>query len=78
MVRHAVAGAMALGLMLSAGGALAAGMSMAKAKSEIVTDGYTNVQNLKKTDAGWTASALESGKPVSLLVDRRGDVEKTK
>jgi len=78
MVRHAIAGAVALGLLLPAGGALAAGMSMATAKSEIITDGYTKVQDLKQTKAGWTASALESGQPVTLLVDRRGDVEKTK
>jgi len=54
------------------------GISEARAKHEILGDGYTKVQNLHKATKGWTATALEGGKPVTLLVDDRGDVEKTK
>lgn len=81
MVKHAVSITAALALMLIAGGALAAGISAiseAQAKREIVSDGYTKVQNLHKAANGWSATALEGGKPVTLLVDDRGDVAKTK
>ncbi len=77
MVRQTVSMAAALTVMLAAGGALAAGITAAQAKREMVGAGYTKVQNVKKTSAGWTASALESGKPVTLLVDKQGDVKKT-
>ncbi len=46
------------------------------AKTQIIDDDYTNVTNLKRTSAGWTANADESGKPVSLLVTNMGDVVK--
>ncbi len=81
MVKHAVSVTAALALMLAAGGALAAGMSgisAAQAKREIVGDGYTKVQNVHKAASGWSATALEGGKPVTVLVDSRGDVAKTK
>lgn len=78
MVGKTVSAAAALALLVAAGSAFAAGISERQAKREIVGDGYTKVQALHKTTKGWTASALESGKPVTLLVDQRGDVEKTK
>ncbi|HTZ80052.1 MAG TPA: hypothetical protein VMC10_19230 [Stellaceae bacterium] len=79
MVRHVVSLAATLAILLAAGGALAAaGITMAQAKREMIGDGYTNVQNLKKSQQGWTASAMESGKPVTLVVNRLGDVDKTR
>jgi hypothetical protein len=54
------------------------GITEARAKHEIIGDGYTKVQNLHKSTNGWTATALEGGKPVTVLVNDRGDVEKTK
>ncbi len=33
------------------------------------TDGYTDIQDVRAVKAGWTAKAMESGKPVSLSVD---------
>lgn len=77
MVRQTVSMAAALVAMLAAGGALAATITAAQAKREMVGAGYTKVAHLKQTPAGWTASALESGKPVTLLVDTQGDVKKT-
>jgi hypothetical protein len=53
------------------------GISEAQAKREILGDGYTKVQNLHKAATGWTATALEGRKRVSVLVDQRGDVAKT-
>jgi hypothetical protein len=49
-----------------------------QAKHEILGDGYTRVQNLHKAAHGWAATALEGGKPVTVLVDERGDVAKAK
>jgi hypothetical protein len=54
------------------------GISEAQAKHEILGDGYTRVQNLHKAAHGWAATALEGGKPVTVLVDERGDVAKAK
>ncbi len=53
-----------------------AGITEAYAKTQITDDDYTNVTNLKQVAAGWTATADESGKPVSLLVTNMGDVVK--
>lgn len=47
-----------------------------QAMKEIQTDGYTNVQDLRKDKSGWTAAAMESGKPVSLHIDSLGNVQK--
>jgi hypothetical protein len=54
------------------------GISEAQAKHAILGDGYTRVQNLHKAAHGWAATALEGGKPVTVLVDERGDVAKAK
>jgi acid phosphatase class B len=62
----------------SAAGASKLGISQAQAKREILGDGYTKVQNLHKAAKGWTATALEGGKPVTVMVDERGDVAKMK
>ena len=71
--------ALAAAMLLAPGLALAAqsghGISEAQARKDITLDGYTNVQNLHKTAQGWTASAQESGKPVTVL-DNHGDVMK--
>jgi hypothetical protein len=40
-----------------------------QALRQIETAGYTDVQDLRKEKGGWTAKAMESGKPVSLLFD---------
>jgi len=63
---------------ISGAAALAAGahITMAQAKREIIGDGYTGVSDLHQTKAGWEAKALESGKPVTLLVTSHA-VEKT-
>ena len=47
-------------------------ISKAQAKKEIEMDGYQNVQNLHKGKGGWVASANESGKQVSVLVNQSG------
>ena len=47
------------------------------AKARIVGDGYTQVTDLKQSGDGWTAKALESGKPVTLIVTDQGTVDKT-
>jgi len=52
-------------------------LSKEQVKNEIELDGYTQVQDLHQQKDGWTATALEGQQRVSLLVDRRGDVEKT-
>jgi hypothetical protein len=54
------------------------GITQEQAMREIRLDGYTNVQDLKKTSKGWTAKAKEGDHQVSLLVDSRGNVEKTR
>ena len=54
------------------------GITEAQARREMIGDGYTKVQNLHKANKGWTATALEGGKPVTLLVNERGDVLKTR
>ncbi len=55
-----------------------AGITKAQAEREMRTDGYTQVKDLKKEKDGWTARALESGHPVTLLADNHGNVEKLK
>jgi hypothetical protein len=57
--------------------AAATPLSKAQAQKEIEFDGYTQVQNLHQQKDGWSATALEGQQRVSLMVDRRGDVEKT-
>jgi Peptidase propeptide and YPEB domain len=54
----------------------AASINKTQAMNEIKTDGYTNVQDLRKDKSGWTAAAMESGKPVSLRIDSLGNVRK--
>jgi hypothetical protein len=48
----------------------------AYAKGRILGDNYTNVTDVRQTNNGWTAKALESGKQVSLAVNDMGDVNK--
>jgi hypothetical protein len=48
----------------------------AQAKREIELDGYTNVQDVKKSQAGWTATAKEGDHSVTVLVDELGGVRK--
>jgi hypothetical protein len=52
------------------------GIDKTQAMKEIQTDGYTNVKDLRKEKGAWTATAMESGKPVSLRVDNLGNVRK--
>jgi len=52
------------------------GINKTEAMKEIQTDGYTNVKDLRKEKGGWTATAMEGGKPVSLRVDNLGNVRK--
>jgi len=54
----------------------AGSISKTQAMNEIETDGYTNVQDLRKDKSGWTAAAMESGKPVSLHIDSLGNIRK--
>lgn len=80
MIKSAVSCAAALGASIAlAASAMAASphISMAQAKHEILGDGYTGVGNVRQTKAGWEATAMESGKPVTVLVTHQGDVEKT-
>jgi hypothetical protein len=51
-------------------------ISQAYAETRILGDNYTDVTNMKQTNNGWTANALESGKQVSLAVNNMGDVDK--
>jgi hypothetical protein len=57
-------------------GSSTAGINKTQAINEIQTDGYTNVQDLRKNKGGWTATAREGGKPVSLHIDSLGNVRK--
>jgi ABC-type sugar transport system substrate-binding protein len=80
MIRSTVSCAAALGASLAlAASAMAASphVTMAQAKREILGDGYTALANVHRTKAGWEAHAMESGKPVTVLVTPQGDVEKT-
>jgi hypothetical protein len=54
---------------LARSGAMTAPLSEKQAMSEIRADGYTNVQDLRKSGEGWTAKAKEGGKQVSLSVN---------
>jgi hypothetical protein len=47
-------------------------LTEAQAKTDIELDGYTKVGNLHQDKNGWTASAQEDGKPVTLTVDDIG------
>ena len=49
-----------------------ASISKTQAMKEITLDGYTNPQDLRKDKSGWTAAAMEGGKPVSLHIDSLG------
>jgi hypothetical protein len=78
MTRMLPAAIAALTLVIAPALAIAATpLSKAQAQKEIEFDGYTQVQNLHQQKDGWTATALEGQRRVSLMVDRRGDVEKT-
>jgi hypothetical protein len=44
-------------------------ITKAQAISEMRTDGYTNIQDVRQAKNGWTAKAMEGGKQVSLLYD---------
>ena len=52
-------------------------ISKQQALKEIQLDGYTDVQDLRRSGNAWTAKAKEGNRQVSLLVDDRGNVEKT-
>jgi len=80
MIKSTVSLAAALGasaVLAASAMATSPHISMAQAKREILGDGYTGIGNLHQTKAGWEATAMESGKPITLLVTRQGDVEKT-
>jgi ABC-type phosphate transport system substrate-binding protein len=47
-------------------------ITKAQAMKDIQLDGYTNVQDLTQQKSGWTAKAMEGGKPVSLFVNDLG------
>jgi hypothetical protein len=49
-----------------------ASISKMQAMKEIKLDGYTNPRDLRKDKSGWTAAAMEGGKPVSLHIDSLG------
>jgi hypothetical protein len=49
-----------------------ASISKMQAMKEIKLDGYTNPQDLRKDKSGWTAAAMEGGRPVSLHIDSLG------
>jgi hypothetical protein len=81
MIRSVISGAaLVCSLALASSGAMAAAahITMERAKHEIEGDGYTGVAHLHQTNAGWEATARESGKPVTVLVTKSGSVEKTK
>ncbi len=40
-----------------------------QAIKEMRLDGYTKIQDVRADKRGWTAKAMEDGKPVSLSVD---------
>ena len=80
MIRSTILVTAALACSLAfAVGAMAAPahITMARAKQEIVGDGYTGIANVHETKTGWEATALEGGKPVTVLVTNGGFVEKT-
>jgi hypothetical protein len=47
-------------------------ITQAQAMKDIRLDGYTNVQDMTQQKNGWTAKAMEGGKPVSLFVNDLG------
>jgi hypothetical protein len=49
-------------------------MTEAAAKKHITDENYTDVTNLQKVKAGWTANAKSLGSPVSLLITDMGDI----
>ncbi len=50
-------------------GSSVAPISKAQAINDIRMDGYTNIQDVRTEKGGWTAKAMEDGKPVTLSVD---------
>ncbi len=45
-------------------------------KQLIELDGYTGVQNIVHASTGWTADAMEDGKPVKLTVNAQDGIAK--
>jgi hypothetical protein len=43
-----------------------------QARTDIRGDGYSKIENLRQEKNGWTATALEGGKKVKLLVNDVG------
>ncbi len=58
-------------------GRQANGITQSYAKAQITGDGYTNVSDLQQKNGGWSAQAEQQGKPVSLWVNKMGDVQST-
>ena len=69
-------GASAAALPAPGSAAASAQVTEDYARAQITTDGYTKLTDVKKTDNGWTAKALEDGKQVSLIVSSLGGVQK--
>jgi opacity protein-like surface antigen len=45
-----------------------------QAKTRIAKAGYTQIGDLKKTDAGWTGTAMKSGQSVTVTLDYKGNI----
>ncbi|WP_404714060.1 hypothetical protein [Sphingomonas sp. MMS24-J13] len=45
-----------------------------QAKKRIAKAGYTGISDLKKTDAGWTGTAMKSGQSVTVTLDYKGNI----
>lgn len=45
-----------------------------QAKTRIAKAGYTQISDLKKTDAGWTGMAMKSGQSVTVTLDYKGNI----
>jgi len=46
----------------------------AQAKGRLAKAGYTNISDLKKTDAGWQGAATKDGKSMAVTLDYKGNV----
>ena len=62
------------------GGTVGSGTSaqvtdQAQVKQQLEQQGYTNVQNVRKDGAGWTAKANKDGQQVTVNVDNSGQIK---
>ena len=78
IMRHATGGATSGDPTLNSGtarsGTSAAITDQAQVKQQLERQGYTNVQNVRKDHAGWTAKAKKDGQQVTVNVDGNGQV----